>query len=885
MRLQLISLKRPRERKLGYRLFLAILVSSTCLAATATAIQFYFEYQQKLSAIELKFQLIRDGYLDSLAGALWELNGPQIELQLNSLARTQGADFVALKGVAEEYYESGRKTGGPAITREFVLSSSSVRMGTLHVRFSLAEVYRELTSAALKILILNAAVAFAVALVVLFITNRSITRHLEHMALYARNLSLKTLGDPFFLVRKAGQTKDELDDVAIALNEMRLSLASELSNSKRMEQAMRFSEQRYRGIFENAPEGIFQASRQGSLISANPALAEMLGYDSPDEMLSTLNDIWSRLYANADPLSPISKNGDSRRHEVEFRGKDERKVWVSVNARLIQSDNQEPIIECFVTDITDRKRADQALKDYQDQLEQLVIERTRELDTAKKKAELANNAKSAFLANMSHELRSPLTAILGFSRLLLREPGITADISEGVKTIAKSGEHLHTLINEVLDMSKIEAGRTTQHDVNFDLYELLDDLVAMFDVIATEKGLRLMLDRHPSTPRYVRTDEVKLRQILTNLMSNALKFTRIGEITLRTHEPIFEVPDKTDSFSLGLSVLDTGLGISEEDLRHIGQPFVQAEAGWQAKEGTGLGLAITRGFVQLMGGQFSVSSVVGKGTRVAFSIPVKGVGADSLILKKEDQRYRVIGLAAGQPSYRILVADDIPECRQVLVRLLRPLGLDVREAGNGHEAMQVWSAWHPQLIWMDMRMPGMDGREATRRIKDTPGGKSTVIVALTASSFEEERTEILAAGCDDFLRKPLSEADLFATLRKHLGLEYIYQAEPTERTKEIDTGRLAEELFGLDSESKGRFKVALRRLDAKEIDASISAIKAKNTDLGEGLAALAGDYQYQRILSLFGKESRESVTLDNPSPLQARERRVAAQWTSLEQKP
>jgi signal transduction histidine kinase len=283
---------------------------------------------------------------------------------------------------------------------------------------------------------------------------------------------------------------------------------------------------------------------------------------------------------------------------------------------------------------------------------------------------MASRAKTTFLATMSHELRSPLNAMLGFTRLLARDERLHAGAREDLRTVLESGEHLYALINQVLDLSKIEAGRMELAQSDFDLPVLLDELRAMFAVAARQKNLTLSIDRAPDVPRGVRADVVKLRQVLINLLGNALKFTREGAVSLEVAVAC------ADPCRLRFAVSDTGPGIAPEDLTRLGEAFVQAQAGQRALEGSGLGLAISRGFVELMGGALTIASRLGQGTTLAFTLPVQRAEAPSAAVPSR----RVKGLACGQPRWRILVADDQPDGRQLLVRVLAPLGFEVKPA-------------------------------------------------------------------------------------------------------------------------------------------------------------------------------------------------------------
>lgn len=493
-----------------------------------------------------------------------------------------------------------------------------------------------------------------------------------------------------------------------------------------------------------------------------------------------------------------------------------------------------------------------------EQLEDRVEQRTAELNEAKQTAEGANRAKSEFLANMSHELRTPLNAILGFTQLMHRDSSLTPQQQENLGIISRSGEHLLSLINDVLDMSKIEAGSIALNENDFDLYSMLDAIEEMFQLKAESQGLELLFELTPEVPQYVHTDERKLRQVLINLLGNAIKFTQKGGVTLRvgagcgestTYEQFNPKTLHPKPHTLLFEVKDTGSGIAPNEMESLFEPFVQTETGRKSQQGTGLGLPISRKFVQLMGGDIEVNSVLGRGTSFKFDLQVKLANAAQIQTQK--QTHRVKSLEPGQPEYRILVVDDRPANRLLLTKLLTPIGFQVREAENGLDAIAIWESWEPHLIWMDMRMPVMNGYEATRRIKSHVKGQATAILALTASTFESERAIVLSAGCDDFVRKPFQEDVLFEKMAQYLGVRYIYEHKDNFEAKTTKAFILEpSSLQSMPNEWVEKLHLAAAQLDAETIATLVAQIPAENHPLAQALLDKVQDFDFDQIMNL-----------------------------------
>ncbi len=493
--------------------------------------------------------------------------------------------------------------------------------------------------------------------------------------------------------------------------------------------------------------------------SSAPSLNALLNPLEPQDR-EMLRDVLSRLACWGTPFELMLRieTGGGKVRFGHLRGEALRK-----------EDGRIACLHGTVQDVTEQQRLIEDLQDRTAQLQQ----RSKELLAARDVAEAANKAKSVFLANISHELRTPLIPILGFSTLMRREPCITASQREDLGIINRSGERLLTLINEVLDMAKIEAGRLRLEIAPLDLARVVRNVADRMGIEAREKGLELYVKQSPSFPRFIKGNETRLRQILVNLAGNAVKFTEEGSVTIRLRTR------PGDSSYLIIEVEDTGPGIAPEDQAPLFQPFVQlAEPGMQT--GIGLGLAITRRLTELMGGSISLTSTLGEGSTFRVELPVELVEEEAAsALPAAAGTGEVCGLVPGQPDYRILIAEDQQENRLLLTKIVTNLGLSARAVKNGEQCVAMFQRWHPHLIWMNRRMPVMDGTEAARRIRELPEGDKVKLVAATVCTFKGEGQQLLEAGMDGFVCEPYRVDEIYGYLARYLGLKYLYRsAEP-----------------------------------------------------------------------------------------------------------
>lgn len=630
-----------------------------------------------------------------------------------------------------------------------------------------------------------------------------------------------------------------LRKVQTRLEKQNAKLEEEIAERKKAEHALRESEVRLQSILDNSPACIYIKDTQGCFRLINRKFEELFHVERDRFIGMTGFDICSQEIAEAWHQNDIEvlKLGRAIQVEEDAYHDDGLHSYLSLKFPLFSTKGKIYAVCGISSDITVRKQAERLLKQ------------------AKDSAESANRAKSLFLANMSHELRTPLNIIHGFSQLMQRDSSLSTTSRKHLDAINLSGDHLLALINDVLEVSKIESGCLTLTQDVFDLHSLIEDLDSMFRMRAEQKRLNFNIEKHGVLPHLLLGDVRKLRQVLINMIGNAIKFTDVGSVTVRVsserdHSSVTE-PENMAPWALSFEVEDTGIGISPQEMNKLFRPFEQTMSG-KGKGGTGLGLTISREYMCLMGGGLVASSVLRTGS-VFTAFCRFEEGQHELAERPEDVR-RVLGLAPGIGTKTILVVDDKEISRKFAVELLTHVGFVTLEAANGKEALAVCKEKNPDLVLMDMRLPVLDGYAATRRLKSTPAGKKIPVIAVSASAFEEERNDILATGADEFISKPFRECELFASIKQLLGIEYRYAEDFVAVPATDDSAALTtDDLESLPDELQEGLRQALIILHVGAIREVIGHINSFDARIGKCLDRMEKQYQFEIMLDLLKK--------------------------------
>ncbi|CAN5371587.1 hypothetical protein BH10PLA1_BH10PLA1_06300 [soil metagenome] len=621
------------------------------------------------------------------------------------------------------------------------------------------------------------------------------------------------------------------EDIERRVIERTAQLSAEVAERQRAEEAARIAEIKFRSIVENSIEGIFQTSPDGHYLSANRSLASIYGYESAEHLMRDLGNIAHQLYVDPDRrqafIALVQSTGEVSGFESQVYRRDRSVIWISENARAVRDhDGNLLYYEGMVVDITHRRQAEEELRRAKGDLENRVAERTQELAASnealhceiveRKRAEeaaaAASRAKGNFLANMSHEIRTPMNAILGYAQLLNRDSTLQASQKQALNIIEASGDHLLELIDDILDLSKIEAGFEEVAATSFNLAATIEDVAAMFRNRCAEKQLRLTLSLQFDSAVNVTGDERKLRQVLINLLSNAIKFTDIGEILLRVERQLDRVR---------FEIADTGPGIAADAQRRIFEPFEQL-AEHSASGGSGLGLAIARRYVAMMGGELACASHEGSGSTFYFDLPLAvqvAAATDAASIAKN--RPRVLRLSPGQ-IVSALVVDDVAENREVLAQILVSLGCRVRTAGTGAEALEMLAWHHDDVIFLDIMMPDIDGTELVARIHHLPHLGETKCVATTASVLAHQQVACRQAGFDEVIAKPIRFGRVCECLASLLGVHFDHDESPVAGAADNDG---LDEIAALPHELRRRLNEAAELHDVTQLKELIAGLE------------------------------------------------------------
>ncbi|MBN1828421.1 MAG: response regulator [Deltaproteobacteria bacterium] len=830
---------------LRYKINIIIVATAVIIALVFGVILYPFEagqYKEELREIKFLLTTISKQKNEDLSNELFARQVRALEASIKEILSIEGVAGVTVympegipfmtsdirfsKVLGEE--ERNILTGGALFTalseegNYFAVYSSKMEVigktiGYLRIYYDLANVRRQRSLAVMiSVFLLLSTIAVMAALLNVLLTRfviRPVTVLQKAMHKVEDGLLGETVSIPF---------DDEMGEMGRAFNTMSLKL-------KEGQEAIRYAEEKYRGIFENAIEGIFQyaGSPADCFVTANLSAARMLGYSTPKDFISSVGDWKEELFVDSREVSELivrlQEEGSVVAFETRFRRRNGDAIWVSLSVQKIDNQAVNPIYyEGSFIDITERKEKEAAERE-------------------RKAAEASNRAKSQFLAHMSHEIRTPMNAVLGFTDLLMAS---IADPQhrQYLEAIESSGRGLLALINDMLDLSKIEAGKMEINYKPSSLRFVIQEIERIFSLPSREKGIDFIVDIAPNLPACLMIDEIKIRQILFNLVGNAVKFTDKGRIRLSA-SPQGTALD--DSIDLVIAVEDTGIGIPEEDRKNIFDAFRQ-QGGQSAGQygGTGLGLTISKNIAEMMGGSLALSSSA-RGSIFTLLLPGVAIAAPELageIRIDRNERTFALGVAT------VLVADDLEINRNLIKEFLKDQPVSVIEVDSGYDAVKQAENTMPDVILMDIRMPGMDGYEALVKLKFDERTRNIPIIAVTAAGMKDEREHVALGGFDDCLIRPVSRRDLLASLSRFIGaggtddaVRLPQQDEPVniEMQSEELRKKIPHLLVLLEPEVEDWWELANRRRRMRDIEEFARRVR----DIGDSQAvALLHDY-------------------------------------------
>lgn len=835
------------EKSLYRELGVALVILVALVSVGVNLLNYLYLSREAEARQESKLLEYASNLRGTLESPLWEVNDQLVHKIGDAFSVNPEIAFLTIRDEKQRVIYRQEQPNGAHANRIFAIKHNEQHIGSVEFGISLAaDEERD------RQLLFNSLITSLALILTLIVTSRWLLSTRLKEPISAVVDVTNDIVDGKYLGMKLPQTYEEFTPVLLALKGMSEAVASREENLKKTnrelaveveerrhaEESLREKSQELDFYFTSALDLLCIADLDGNFRKLNPEWENALGYPVATLMKHKFFDFVhpDDMDATRQAMSSLSAQNPVIGFTNRYRHQDGSYRWIEWRSYPVGN-----MIYASARDVTERRNREDELRTYKDHLEEEVQQRTTDLVLARDAAETANKAKSVFLASMSHELRTPMNAILGFSALMSKDSGLSQAQRDTLDIIRRSGEHLLTLINDVLEVAKIEAGRVQLETAPFDLGLMVRDVVDMMQIRAQQKGLQLLLDQSSSFPRYIEGDEARLRQILINLLGNAVKFTPQGGVTLR-------LGTRQNALShLLIEVEDSGIGIREEDRERIFQPFVQVGVPSDQK-GTGLGLTLTREFVKLMGGTISVDSVLGQGSTFRLDLPLHQATEADVAEPGHGEVAEIEGLVPGQPEYRILIVEDQLDNQLLLSKLMTDIGIRVKVADNGEQALAIFQEWHPHLIWMDRRMPVMDGIEATQRIRKLPDGKDVKIVAVTASAFTEQRSEMLNAGMDDFVRKPYRFNEIYECLSKQLGVQYIYAG--ASRVEDEEVMLTAPMLAVMPPNMRQELQDALESLEAERIAAVIQQVALLDAKLHKALSKLAMNYDYPAILKV-----------------------------------